>query len=363
MFYLQKNVSAMKKTKTPVIYLVLGSLFICGLNSCGLKKEKITPAPPVRVEVMAVRSSDVSDTRTYSGTVESGNGSELSFSVAGTIKNIYVAPGKTVTKGQLLAELNDESLVNAANIAQATLEEVRDAYARLQKLHDADALPDIKWTEMQSKLKQAENAADIANRAVKDARIYAPVSGVIAEKNADAGQTVIPAMPVLKIVALGDVKVSISVPENEISAMKPGRNASISIDALGGESRDGVLTEQGVVANPLSRTYDVKFRVDNADGELLPGMLCSVKLTPVADSAINSRGAIVLPPQAVLLSADNRNFVWLANSGKARMRYIKQGGITADGIIVSSGINPGDSVITAGMQKISNGTEIVISEK
>lgn len=354
----------MKNIKTPVIYAALGLVITPGLYSCGLKKEKITAAPPVRVEVMAVCNSNVSDSRTYSGTIESGDGSEVSFSVPGTIKNIYVSPGQKVSKGQLLADLNAESLVNAANIAQATLEEARDAYARLQKLHDANALPDIKWAEMQSKLKQAENAADMANRAVKDARIYAPVSGIIAEKTADVGQTVVPAVPVLTIVALGDVKVSISVPENEISAMKPGRKAEISIDALGGEVRDGVLTEQGVIANPLSRAYDVKFRISNADGKLLPGMLCSVKLAPVADAADEaSAGSIVLPPQAVLLSADNRNFVWLANGGKAQMRYIEQGGITSEGVIVSSGINPGDSVITAGMQKVSNGTEIVAAEK
>lgn len=353
----------MKKTTTPVIMFALGAMVASGLNSCGLKKEKITVAPPVKVEVMAVSNTDVSDARTYSGTIESGDGSEVSFSVAGTIKNIYVSPGQKVSKGQLLADLKSESLENAANIAQATLDEARDAYARLQKLHDADALPDIKWAEMQSKLKQAENAAAMANRAVRDARIYAPVSGVIAEKTADVGQTVVPAVPVLKIVGLGDVKVSISVPENEISAMKPGRTASIAIDALGGEEREGVLTEQGVVANPLSRAYDVKFRINNADGKLLPGMLCSVKLVPVENGKDADAGSIVLPPQAVLLSADNRNFVWLANGGKAQMRYIEQGGITADGIIVSSGINPGDSVITAGMHKVSNGTEIVAAEK
>ena len=349
--------------KTHVLYLALGPLMIGGLNSCGLKKEKITPAPPVKVEVMAVSNSNLGDTRTYSGTIESGDGSEVSFSVAGTIKNIYVAPGQKVSKGQLLADLNSESLVNAANIAQATLEEARDAYARLQKLHEANALPDIKWAEMQSKLKQAENAAEMANRAVSDARIYAPVSGIISEKLADVGQTVVPAVPVLRIVGLGDVKVSISVPENEISAMIPGSKAEVTIDALVGEERDGILTEKGVVANPLSRAYDVKFRINNSDGKLLPGMLCSVKIVPTEDSAEEGNGSIVLPPQAVLLSADNRNFVWLANGGKAQMRYIEQGGITADGIIVSSGINPGDSVITAGMQKVSNGTEIVVDEK
>ena len=348
---------------TRVILPVLGAIVLPGLNSCGLKKEKITAAPAVKVEVMAVKGTDAATSRTYSGTIESGDGSEVSFSVPGTIKHIYVTPGQKVTKGQLLADLDDASLVNSANIAEATLAEARDAYERLKKLHDANALPDIKWTEMKSKLTQAENAAQMARRAVNDARIYAPVSGTIAEKTADVGQTVVPAVPVMSIVGLGDVKVSISVPENEISGMKPGREASVAIDALGGETRTARLTEQGVVANPLSRAYDVKFRINNADGKLLPGMLCSVTLTPEAEADGHApKQSIILPPQAVLLSADNRNFVWLANGGKAQMRYVEQGGITADGIIVSSGINPGDSVIIAGMQKVSNGTDIVAAE-
>lgn len=344
--------------KTPLLTFVFGALALCGLGSCGLKKEKITPAPPVKVTVMAVTPSGSSDSRSYSGTIESGEGSEVSFSVAGTIKNIYVTPGQKIKKGQLLADLDAGSLTNAANIADATLEEARDAYARLEKLHEADALPDIQWVEMQTRLKQAENAAAVANRAVEDARIYSPVNGVVAEKYADVGQTVAPAIPVMKVVSLADVKVSISVPETEITAMTPGREASISVNALASAPRKGVLTEQGVVANPLSRAYDVKFRIDNVDGLLRPGMLCEVTLAGVseADSASKS---IMLPPQAVLLSSDNRNFVWLADSGKARMRYVEQGGITSGGIIITSGINPGDSVITAGMQKVSNGTEIV----
>lgn len=89
----------------------------------------------------------------------------LSFSVPGTITDFYVEEGQRVAKGQVLARVRSDSYVNAGNIADAELAEARDAYARLKKLHDADALPEIKWVEVQNKLKQAENAAEMSRRA------------------------------------------------------------------------------------------------------------------------------------------------------------------------------------------------------
>lgn len=335
---------------------MLAGLALTGLNSCGLKKEKIKETPPVKVTVMPVATSTSTGGRTYSGTVTSGDGAEVSFTIPGTVKAIYVDAGQKVQKGQLLAELKDGTLQNNYNIAKAALDEAQDAYNRFKKLHDAKALADMRWVEVQNTLTQAQNAADVARRALDDAKIYAPVSGTIAEKSVDVGQTVIPALPVLKVVALGAVKVSIPVPENEIGAMTEGEKATITVEALGNRVICGKLTEKGIVANPLTRAYDVKFSVDNPKGDLLPGMLCTVALQ--GDTAATASTAITLPAQAVLLAADNRNFVWLAQDGKAQRRFIETGEITPAGITVAKGIAAGDTVIIAGMQKVSNGTRV-----
>ena len=181
---------------------------------CACHHDKATVVPPVRVDVKVVSSSSPSGAggQAFSGTVESADASTVSFSVPGTITKIYVDEGQKVAKGQVLARVKSESLENASNIAAAELEEARDAYNRLKKLHDANALPDIKWVEVQSKLKQAENAAALARRAVSDATLTSPMSGYVAEKLADDGQTVIAAQPVLKIVNLDRLQVNISVP-------------------------------------------------------------------------------------------------------------------------------------------------------
>lgn len=335
---------------------MLTGLALTGLNSCGLKKEKIVETPPIKVTVVPVKASASTDGRTYSGTVISGDGSEVSFTIPGTVKAIYVDAGQKVRKGQLLAELKDGTLQNSYNIAKATLDEAQDAYNRFKKLHEAKALADMRWVEIQNTLTQAQNAAEVAERALDDAKIYAPVGGTISEKSVDVGQTVVPALPVMKIVALGDVKVSIPVPENEIGTINDRVEAKITVKALDNRIIEGRLTEKGIVANPLTRAYDVRFSVDNPSGDLLPGMLCSVALQ--SDTSSTSSAAITLPSQAVLLAADNRNFVWLAQNGEARQRFIETGEITPAGIIVTKGIAAGDSVIIAGMQKVSNGTKV-----
>lgn len=349
-------VNISKTMRYPSLILVMAAMSAM-FTSCGFKKEKSTVLPPIKVEVIAAAGGTQSGTRLYTGTVESTDGAEMSFTVAGTLNGIYVSPGQKVSKGQLLAEIDDATLENACQMAEATLAQAQDAYARLKKLHDANALPDMQWVDVQNKLRQAENAAAIARRAVGDASIYAPVSGIVAEKLAEAGQTVAPGVPVVRIVSIGDVKVNISVPEAEIGAMTPGTKAAVTAQSVEAGTLEGVLTEQGVVANPLSRTYDVKFKVSNASGALRPGMLCNVIVDAQGADGEKEIG-IVIPANAVLLSADNRHFVWLAKDGKAEQRFVETGTLLAKGLEITDGIVAGDSVIVAGLQKVCNGTKI-----
>lgn len=343
--------------------LISGTVVLTGIL-CACHHEKATVAAPPRVAVKVAGSSAAnSDGRSFSGTVESADESTVSFSVPGTITKIFVDEGQRVGKGQILAKVKSESLQNASNIANAELEEARDAYHRLKRLHDADALPDIKWVEVQSKLKQAENAVELANRAVSDATLTSPLSGYVSQKLADDGQTVIAAQPVLRIVDLDKLQVNISVPENEISAFTIGTTANITVAATDSIRITGKLGQKGVVADPLTRTYNVKFDITNAGGRILPGMIAAVNVEGLStDPATVTNTQMTLPSQAVLLAADNRLFVWVVKDGKAMQRFVTANELLTDGVKILSGIAPGDSVIVAGMQKVSNGTQVTVAE-
>lgn len=297
-------------------------------------------------------------TDTYSGTAEAGNSTMVSFSVAGTINSMNVTEGQHVSKGQLLATVKGSSLKNTDEIAQAALREAQDAYSRMKKLHDANALPDMQWVAVQEKLKQAEAAAAIARTGMEDASIHAPLSGVVAHKLADVGQTVAPGLPVVEIMDVSTIKVKISVPEADLAKLKTGSTATIT---AGGRTYTGTLVEKGIAANSLSRNYDVKFSIANPDGELLPGMICSVAVegvTPSAEAGTSIPAAIILPPQAVVLDFDNTSYVWVKKSGVARRVKVNVGGLDSRGIIIDGGLAASDSVIVEGQQKLSSGLKV-----
>ncbi len=331
------------------------------LSGCS-NHDKPTAQGPIRVNVEVVGSSiAVSDGQEFSGTVESADASTVSFSVPGTISKIFVEEGQKVSKGQMLAQIKSESLVNSRNIAQAELEEARDAYQRLKKLHDANALPDIKWVEIQAKLKQAENAAALADRAVADASIYSPLNGYVAEKFANEGQTVVPAEPIMKVVNLNRLQVVISVPENEISHFGPETTAKVTFDVADKTVVAGKIGLKGVEANPLTRSYSVKFDIANPEGKIMPGMIGSVSVEGLrSNTTTPEQTEITLPSQAVLLASDNSQFVWLVKEGKAVRRTVVADELSANGVRVKSGLTRGDSVIVAGMHKVGTGSPVTV---
>lgn len=340
-------------------FIPVTTALLLAVSSCGHSNPEIHGGntDPVRVKVLSAASSPSAMSDAYSGTVEAGSSTTPSFSVAGTITAIAVTEGQRVSKGQLIASVDGSSLKNTYDIAEASLREARDTYSRMKKLHDAEALPDMQWVSVQEKLRQAEAAAAIARTGMKDASLYAPMSGVIARKLADVGQNVGPGVPVVEIMDVSTLKARISVPEADLKKMPSGTSATVR---AADRTYAAKLVEKGVAANTLSRNYDIKFQVTNPDENLLPGMICSVTVdgvTPATDTAPES--GMVLPPQAVVLDWDNTSYVWVKKDGVARRRKISVGGLDSRGIIVTGGLSPADSVIVEGQQKLSTGLKVV----
>lgn len=326
------------------------------LSACNAENNKGQAADEaVRVEVTQVKTATADRTSRYSGTVEEESGTLLSFAVGGTVSRVLVDEGDRVGKGQLIATLDTEQLTHNHASAQAALAQAEDAYRRMEELHGKGSLPEIKWVEAQTALQRAHASEQMARKQLADCRLYAPFSGVISKKFAEKGQNVGAGTQIAKLVAVGRMKVKISVPESEIAQISIGQKADVTIEALGGASMQATVTEKGVAADPLSRSYDVKLSLPKADRKLLPGMVADVALR-----GGNASMACILPAHIVQIDENNNEFVWLAVGGKAVKRIVTVGGFTADGVTVTSGLADGDMVITAGTQKVSEGMRVEI---
>ena len=308
---------------------------------------------PVKVKVMQVSALTMNKSQCFSGTVEEEKSTSLSFSVMGTVKSLPVGVGERVKKGQLIATLDMQSMQSSYNAAKASLEQAKDAHRRMKELYDKGSLPEIKWVEAQSKLRQACALEEIAAKNLKDCKLYAPYSGVIAQKSVDAGQNVVPGMTVAKLISEELMKVKIAVPETEIAHVALQQKAKILVPALGGSTFAGVVMEKGIVANSLSRSYEVKIRIENAGNQLMPGMVTEVELEQAEALSL-----LVIPASIVQLDEMNQTFVWVNEGGKASKQTISCGKFTANGVTVTSGLESGDAILVEGQQKVSEGTPI-----
>ena len=308
----------------------------------------------VNVKVTVAQSVTIPSIMHYSGSLQESSLTAVSFSVPGTIRSVNVSEGKRVAKGTLVATLDETSAKNALEIATALKSQAEDARARMEKLFQNKSISDIQWMDVESKYKQSVASEKLAQKNLEDCKLYAPATGIVSEKMLEVGQNVMPGVPVFKIVDVAKIKARAFVPEKEIGAIHIGDAAQITIGALDNKTYDGKITNKGISANVLSRTYEIEAEIANKDKSLLPGMLAEISLTKK-----DSVSGVAIPASAILLDERNRTFAWTVSKGRAARRDVDVVLNNAGGDVLVHGLENGDSVIVRGMQKVGRNTLVV----
>lgn len=304
----------------------------------------------IRVEIRPAGKTVPDSTLEYSGAVIPSVNVPLSFKTMGTVTGILVDEGDFVKKGQVLARLDHTSFESSYNAALASQKQAKDAYERLKKVYEKGSLPEIQWQEVLTKLEQAQAAEEIARRNLDNCTLRAPANGVIGARKLEVGANAAPGVTVLNLMDIKEVFVKISVPENEISKIKKGQHALVTIPALGDEDFEATVQKIGVSANAISKTYEVKLKVGNAALEIKPGMVCDVKLNIGAQ-----KETVVVPFNSVLKEGDKTLvFVVDKNTQTVQKTEVKTGAFINNDIEIISGLSAGDLVVTVGQQKLRN---------
>ena len=349
----KKNVKRKMKNIFLKSTAVVSFASIAILYGCSGKSQAKGTDPAIVVKIETVHESEVINILEYVGIIEEKTSVALGFPVMGTIERINVSEGELIHKGQLLAELNQVSARSMLDAAKATLQQAKDAYDRLKPVFDKGSLPEIQMVDIETKLRQAQSSYDLAEQNLKNCLLYAPADGVVGKKMAEAGEYTIPGTAVLTILDISSVKAGFSVPENEISGITSDCKSEISVTALGNLKFEGRRIEKSVMANPISHTYPVHINLNNTGRELLPGMVCSVRLTP----ANRSKG-IVVPIGIIQTTADNQKFVWCDRDGVAKRTIVTTGAARGNGVEILTGLKEGDRIVTGGYHKISEDDKI-----
>ena len=311
-------------------------------------------------KAILVKTENIQDfafktTLEYSGEIEPVLSVPLSFQLPGTVSKIYVDEGDPVKKGQILSVLDKTSYQSSYDAAVAKQTQAQDAYNRLKKVHDNGSLPDIKWEEAKANLEQAVSTAKIAKKNLDNCTIISPLSGFIGMRKLEIGSTTTPGITVFNIISVEKIYARISVPENEINKIKKGLVASVTFPALGEATFSGTVEKIDVEANNISKTYEVKLLMNNKNLEIKPGMVCNINL-----SISQEETGLLVPVKAVMEDENHNNYVFIADtqSNTAKRQEVKTGGIINNRLSILSGLNPGETLIIEGQQKLLDGNKI-----
>ena len=327
-------------------------LFLCSCN--GVNEQKTKAPTRVKTEITSVETKK--NAQTYVGVVEECEGTAVSFTSMGMIKRMLVNEGQSVSKGQLLAEMDDTQARNLLQGAEAQIAQANDAYKRYKMLHDNGSLPEVQWIEIQSKVAQAKSQWEVAKKNLADCRLTAPVSGIVGKKLLGVGETALPSQTVVSILDINTVKVKVSIPESEIGGINTNTQTTIQVEAIG-DSFQGGRIEKGVQADALTHTYDIRIHVENKERKLLPGMVASVA---ISTSMTSHQGCMMLPITSVQKNANGSLFVWtIDQENKVHRTTVSIGHTQGNRIAIVSGLDVNQRIVTEGYQKLSEGITVV----
>ncbi|HET9736147.1 MAG TPA: efflux RND transporter periplasmic adaptor subunit [Burkholderiales bacterium] len=338
------------------------------LAACGKEPEtRPEEIRPVRVMKIGGAGDTAARRIEYPGEVRPRYETRLAFRVGGKIVARHVEVGARVRPGQVLAELDAEDLMQAAASARAqvaSVEAERDlAAADLKRYTDLRQKNFISQAEFDRRA-SAVTTADARLQAVRAqyrqaanqtayTTLAADTAGVITALEAEAGQVVAPGQTVARLARPGEKEIAIAVPESQHEHIERATGITVSLNAFPGKAWKGRLRELSPVADPVTRTYAARITMLEAKDDVELGMSARVIVTGGEAQAGREL------PIAALYARGETPQVWLVNADHTvRLAPVTTRGMTAERVLVDSGLAPGDVVVIAGAQLLRPGQRV-----
>jgi len=279
----------------------------------------------------------------------------------GTLQRVYVKEGQRVSKGQLLASIDDGGMGSQVSQLKTQAELAKTTYERQKRLWEQKIGSEIQFLQAKSSYEATENGVKQALSQLAKSAIRAPFSGIIDDVIKDQGTVVAPgpSSEVFRIVNLSDMYISVDVPENNLAGITKGKEAKVYFPVLG-DTIISKIRQTGNFINPSNRAFSVEIPVPNKKGNIKPNLSARVSLNDYS-----SANAILVPQGIISENADGDQYVYVAierNGDKAvaKRRIIKTGKTQGSLVEALSGVNEGDLLIKEGARTVKEGQNVQI---
>lgn len=336
-----------------MVFLLVGWVGACGGDPPPSAAD--SPVPVVIREVAAVNRPETVD---LSGEAQGLRTAQVGFQLPGVVTSVHFREGDVVRQGDVLAELDARELRLHADVATAQRERAEDELTRLELMYREGGLPESDYRGAETAARIARAQEGLALKKVEDARLLAPMGGVVARRGIEPGEQAGPGVPVFTLVQVDPLWVTVGVPEAEIGRISRGQSLIVTVPALDNATFNGRVVVVGVAADPVSRAYTVKGEVANPDRRLRPGMIVEARIETGQEVS-----AITVPPDAVVPDIDGVTRVWVfdPDEGRVYSRRVTVGPPLGQEVEIQSGLSEGERILIAGQHRVREGSRVAPS--
>lgn len=313
------------------------------------------PGRPLNVNGRVIRPQLLTDEYVTTGLILPDEEVNLSFETSGKIVSISFKEGTRVSKGQLLAKVNDKPLQAQLKRLQAQMELAQNRVFRVEQLLKKDGVSQEAYEEAKTNLSVLEAEIEGVKVNIGLTELRAPFDGVVGLRQVSVGAYATPSTVVAKLTKVRPLKVEFSVPERYAGQIREGVNMDFSVEGYEQLFNAKVYAVESEVDKD-QHVFTARGLYANGDGKLMPGLYASIKLKKeeIPD-------AMVIPSEAIVpeMGVDK---VFCYRNGQAMPVDIVAGIRTAGEVQVLSGLEVGDTIITSGTLQLRMGLPVTLDE-
>ena len=291
------------------------------------------------------------------GSVNTNENMIIQREFSGNLTSLTVKAGDHVTKGQVLGRVDDAGMSQQLANAENQYALAKTTFERQKNLWDKKIGSEIQFLQAQTQMVSAQKGVAQIKAQLAKTVIRAPFSGTVDEVFAEKGQVVAPSMQgLMRIVNLGNMYVSTSVPETYIGKLKVGTIVDVYLTSLG-KTYKGKVRQVGNFINPNNRSFGIEVSIPNPDNLLRPNQVAKLKITDYTSHGI------VVPSNVIQEDGSGSKFVYTVNgsngkTGTAKKVFVKVGQSSDNLTEILSGLSKDDSIVTEGVNTISDGMKL-----
>lgn len=357
-------------------FLIGAATSMVSCSGTNENKVKAVDEKPIVVTV-STPSNSTARSLSLSGRVEAVQSANISTRVMGYITKVLVKTGDKVQKGQLLFSVNSADILAKRSQTDAAVAQAEAAFNSAQKDFErytilfrqqsasAKELDNItlQYKSVKAALDAARQMRNEVNAQLSYTDVTAPFSGIVTQKFMDAGNMASPGMPVVSIETNGILQVTASVPETQISRIRPRTVATLTVKAAGA-TFSGKVSEISNSSQNSGGLYVIKISVpDDAKKDLLAGMYVNVSIA-VADtsSATGKAEGILVPESSIVHKGELDGIYTISSDNQALLRWVRLGKIINGQVELLSGLAKSEKFIAHADGNLYNGAPVKIAE-